>query len=155
MFGLLFLAVAATAMPQTNIFFGSTQNRKINMVGRIPGGEVFLDPVPVKVEEVPNEETCCCIQDFEKCQVDMTEEEFDLVGLFELNPRIVNRPLTDQPSPSSCPAGYKVCCSGGVGPEVTSVLGRSTCLPPTKVVNEPWVQGCEETAVIGETITEV
>eukprot|EP00092_Neocalanus_flemingeri_P004843 GFUD01005211.1.p1 GENE.GFUD01005211.1~~GFUD01005211.1.p1 ORF type:complete len:497 (-),score=130.91 GFUD01005211.1:51-1541(-) len=180
MWGLLFLAVAATAMPQTNFLFGSAPNRKIfirddaqetaraaagvipsenevvesELDDRIPSGEVFVAPVAVEVEEVPTEETCCCVPESEECQEDLTEEELDLVGLGLINPRIVNRPSTAGPSPSSCPAGYKICCSGGAGSEVDmSVFGRSACLPPTKIVNEPWVQGCEETPVYGEMIT--
>jgi len=181
MLSLLFLAVAATAMPQTNFLFGSAPNRKIfireeaqetsraaaggvpsendvsgsEVDGRVPGGEVFVNPAPATVEELPIEETCCCIPESEECQSGLTEEELDLVGLGLINPRIVNRPSTSGPSPStSCPVGYKVCCSGGAGTEVDmSVFGRSACLPPTKFVNEAWDQGCEETPVYGEEIT--
>ena len=179
---LLFLAVAATSMPQTNFYFGSAPNRKIfirddtDITLRAPAEviqseievvgsevevsllneEVFVDSEAVQVEELPIEQTCCCVPETQECQVALTEEELDLVGLGLINPRIVNRPSITGPTPTSCPAGYKVCCFGQDGSEVdTAVFGRSTCLPPTKVVNEPWVQGCEETPVYGETITGV
>eukprot|EP00091_Calanus_sinicus_P017693 TRINITY_DN382_c0_g1_i11.p1 TRINITY_DN382_c0_g1~~TRINITY_DN382_c0_g1_i11.p1 ORF type:complete len:497 (-),score=165.67 TRINITY_DN382_c0_g1_i11:62-1552(-) len=178
-FALFFLAVSAYAMPQTNFKFGSVPNRKIfirgdeqntigggseteftseenegDIGGRIPGEEAFGNTEIVEVEDLPIEEDCCCIPASEECQADLTEEELDLVGLGLINPRIVNRPTPESPSATTCPAGYKVCCSGETGSEVdTSVFGRSSCLPPTKVVTEPWVQGCEETPVYGETIT--
>jgi len=179
MWALLFLAVSAYAMPQTNFQFGSVPNRKIfirgdeqetirgaaatefssegnesEIGGRIPGEESFANTETVEVENLPIEESCCCIPASEECQADLTEEELDLVGLGLINPRIVNRPAPENPSATSCPVGYKICCSGETGSEVdTSVFGRSSCLPPTKVVTEPWVQGCEETPVYGETIT--
>jgi len=166
------VAVAATALPQTNFQFGGVPNRKIfvrgpagvipsenegvesEVDGRVPGEEVFAEAVPVNVEEPPIEETCCCIPESEECQSDITEEVLDLVGLGLINPRIVNRPSASGPSPTQCPVGHKVCCSGVSTSEVdTSLLGRSSCLPPTKIVTEPWVQGCQETPVYGEMIT--
>jgi len=182
MWSLLFLAVSVSSMPQTNFQFGSVPNRKIfirgdaqetargpagapstpeviesGIEGRVPGEEAFVGPEEVVViENIPEEETCCCIPASEGCLAQEQEEEIDLVGLGLINPRIVNRPTPASPS-TTCPAGYKVCCrAGGAAPGVDmSVFGRSACLPPTKVVSEPWVQGCQETQVYGETITGV
>jgi len=178
MWALLFLAVSASSMPQTNFQFGSAPNRKIfirgdaqetargaaaspsdservesGIEGRVPSEEAFE---VVEIEDLPEEETCCCIPDVEECQAELTQEELDLVGLGLINPRIVNRPTPSSSSGSSCPAGHKVCCSGGNGSGVDmSVFGRSACLPPTKFVDEQWDQRCEETPVYGETITGV
>jgi len=178
MWALLFLGVSASAMPQTNFQFGSAPNRKIfirgdaqetargaaaspsdservesGIEGRVPSEEAFE---VVEIEDLPEEETCCCIPDVEECQAELTQEELDLVGLGLINPRIVNRPTPSSSSGSSCPAGHKVCCSGGNGSGVDmSVFGRSACLPPTKFVDEQWDQRCEETPVYGETITGV
>lgn len=179
MWALLFLAVSAYSMPQTNFQFGSVPNRKIfvrgdaqetsrgaaapssetqvnnGIEGRVPGEESFANTEVVEVEDIPDEETCCCIPDSEECAADITESELDLVGLGLINPRIVNRPAPASPS-TSCPAGSRVCCRASAGPTVDmSVFGRSACVPPTRVVSEPWVQGCQETQVYGETITGV
>eukprot|EP00091_Calanus_sinicus_P015307 TRINITY_DN3341_c0_g1_i5.p1 TRINITY_DN3341_c0_g1~~TRINITY_DN3341_c0_g1_i5.p1 ORF type:complete len:138 (+),score=51.21 TRINITY_DN3341_c0_g1_i5:2-415(+) len=117
---LLFLAGSAFAMPQTNFQFGSVPNRKIfirgdeqetlrgvadtentseenenEIGGRIPGGESFANTETVEVEETFFEEACCCIPVSEECQS-------DLVGLGLINPRIVNRPTTENSSTTSC-----------------------------------------------------
>jgi len=183
MWALLLLAVTVSSMPQTNFQFGSSvPNRKIfirgdaqqtprgpvgtsanpevieesGIEGRVPGEEAFTSPEVVIIEDIPDEETCCCIPVSDQCQEEEPEEELDLVGLGLINPRIVNRPATASPS-TTCPAGYQVCCrpaSAAPGVDM-SVFGRSACIPPTKQVAEPWVQGCQETQVYGETITGV
>merc|ERR1712038_1769770 len=155
MWALLLLAVAVSSMPQTNFQFGSSvPNRKIfirgdaqqtprgpaevieesGIEGRVPGEEAFTSPEVVIIEEIPDEETCCCIPVSEQCQEEEPEEELDLVGLGLINPRIVNRPAPASPS-TTCPAGYQVCCR------------------PASAA--PWVDGCQETQVYGETITGV
>ena len=120
---LLFLAVSAYAMPQTNFQFGSVPNRKIfvrgdeqetlrgaadtefsgegnesEIGGRIPGEESFANTETVELEDLPIREACCCIPASEECQADLTEEELDLVGLGLINPRIVNRPTPETSS---------------------------------------------------------
>merc|ERR1712038_756270 len=177
MWALLLLAVTVSSMPQTNFQFGSSvPNRKIfirgdaqqtprgpaevieesGIEGRVPGEEAFTSPEVVIIEDIPEEETCCCIPVTDQCREEEPEEELDLVGLGLINPRIVNRPAAASPS-TTCPAGYQVCCrpaSAAPGVDM-SVFGRSACIPPTKQVAEPWVQGCQETQVYGETITGV
>jgi len=177
MWVLLYLAVTVSAMPQTNFQFGSSvPNRKIfiradaqetprgaagiseviesGIEGRVPGEEAFTSPEVVVIEDIAEEEeSCCCVPVSDGCQA----EELDLVGLGLINPRIVNRPTTPPASPSTtCPAGHQLCCRPAAATGVDmSVFGRSACIPPTKTVAEPWVQGCDETQVYGETITGV
>merc|ERR1712117_792717 len=175
MWVLLYVAVTVSAMPQTNFQFGSSSsvpNRKIfiradaqetprgaagaseviesGIEGRVPGEEAFTSPEVVVIEDIAEEEeSCCCVPVSDGCHA----EELDLVGLGLINPRIVNRPTTPPASPSTtCPAGHQLCCRPAAATGVDmSVFGRSACIPPTKTVAEPWVQGCDETQGHGET----
>jgi hypothetical protein len=92
---------------------------------------------------------CCCIPGSDTCNE--KSEEQDLVGVGDINVRIVNRPPVDQQSSNSCLPGQKICCQD-LSVDL-SVFGRSTCASPLPVVQQSplvsWTQGCTESLSSG------